>query len=328
MCQRIFVIVLCVIPIWGFGQSHGLPTGLGSVLARFSCLDDSVDKISVYTGAFGSYTNSAFIGNSKYEAALDFSDYVRIGTFVSIDRRLYRNWTVGFTIPYILSSVYRSTSWYPADTYTQSGITEIKLRLGYNQQSRRIKFYTGVSTDLPLQKGRSAFTSPTISIGNDAFWAFGADAGIIGSLATKLKAFSSLELCLYVPKSGSLVEGGQAMILSSDSVQSIQAQIALRSWASFNVGFVLKSHNVDYSLAYELFAETADNIKQIIPAGFLEQTATLETMKGKPAWNHNLNIGLSTSIEGIRLGIVAKAAVAGHGTFDEKIILLIAGFSF
>ncbi len=327
MYPRILIIALCLSPVWGYGQSHGLPSGLSTVFARFSCLDDSVENIAVYTGAFGSYTNSAFNGTSKYEATLDFSDYLRVGTFVSIDRRLYRNWTVGFTIPYILSSVYRTTSWYPADTYTQSGITEIKLRLGYNQQSRKIKFYTGVSTDLPLQKGRRAFTSPTISIGNDAFWAFGADAGIIRSLSANLKAFSSLELSLYVPKSGSLVEGSQAMILSSDSVQSIQAQIALRSWASFNVGFVLRSHNFDYSLAYELYAETADNIKQLIPAGFLEQTATLETMKGKPAWNHNLNFGLSTTIEGIRLGIVAKAAVAGHGTFDEKIVLLIAGIT-
>lgn len=326
MYRWMLIVVLYVVPLLGHGQSHGLPSGISTLMARFACLDDSVDNITVYTGAFASYASKAFDGATKYEATLDFSDYVRAGTFVSIDRRLYRNLTVGFTIPYLYSTVYRATSWYPSDNYSISGITEIKLRIAYNLQTEHTKFFAGISTELPLQKGRQAFASPAMYIGNDAFWSVGADAGIIGALSDNLKAFGSFELNLRVPKNGSLVEGNQALILSSDSVQSIQAQIALRSWVSLNLGLLWNHKNFDYSLAYELYAENQDYIKQLIPAGYLEQTATLESMKGKPCWNHNMNIGIATTLHGIRFAVVGKAAVAGYGTFDEKIVLLVIGF--
>jgi hypothetical protein len=326
MYRWILSVVLFIGAFLGFGQSHGVPSGLDRMFMQGACFGDSLERIALFTGVFGSYAQQAFEGESKYEATLDFSDYVRFGTFVTIERKLYRNWNVGFSIPFLYSNVSRNTAWYPSGNYSISGITEIKLRIGYSKFFSNWLFFGGISTDLPLQKGRQAFASPAIYIGNDAFWSCGTDLGIVRKFSPRFKGYSFVNVTLNVPKNGSLVEGTQAMIISSDSVQSIQAQIAMRSRGAYNLGFTLQGNFLSYSLGYELYAETSDMIKQILPQGYLEQTATLESMKGKAAWSHNINAGISKDFSGIRLGLLTKFAVAGHGTFNEKIVLLMAGF--
>ena len=319
--------ILLIFPLIFVAQGHGIPTGLERMFMQGSCITDSIDNAIIHTGFFISHSGSAFNGNGKYESSLNFSDYYRLGTWFSIDRRLYKKISVGFTIPYIYLTVKRNTTYYPAGTFSSRGIPEVKLRIGYASQHKKLEYYTGIFTGIPVQKGKSAFASPEIYIGNDSFWNLGIDAGFSYRPQPVFGVYTDVVALYRVPRNGTLIAENQALIASSDAFSSFQASIGLRSFFTVNAGILFRLKLYNAALGYEFYGESADNISNVLPDGYLEETATLDQLKGARAWSHSITAGVTRKLANIKVGLMFKTSVNGSSTFNEKMLMFMAGFN-
>lgn len=224
-----YILLLCLgLSLEVGAQEWAVPEGIERTFLGGLCIGGDSLGASYLLGTYYSFASRSFDGEGSFEASKNISDQRRQGLWLRADYSMGRNFTLGLTIPYYTSSVRLSQN--PGKTYFQRGVSEIRMRAGYSHYWGRMAFFAGLSTGLPVQEGRTSFTSPEIPLGNDAYWNVGGEAGLswFGEKGTGI--LLNAGLVLRMAQAGYLVWSDTLSSMLDAPFTSVQATIDRRDY--------------------------------------------------------------------------------------------------
>ncbi|MGC8866367.1 MAG: hypothetical protein ACP5O2_11680 [Bacteroidales bacterium] len=313
--------LLLVASLHSMAQEWGIPEGVECTFVGGLCLHTDSLQASYLMGTYFTFADRVLAGEGSYEASKAFSEHQRQGFWLRADYRLARNFTVGITLPYHTSTIRLSNQ--PPKKYFLRGISEIRIRLGFDKHWTHISFFAGLSSGLPVQEGRMSFTSPEIPLGNDAYWNIGLEAG------GQYLAHSGVGIIL---NAGLIIRMAQAgYVYWSDTLDpvlgpyynSIQATIDRRDYFQTTLAIRIPMGRFYGVAGYNLFLEWPDYANNITPLQTPEVLALVQTALGKGTVLHASIAGIFTAWGPFQAGLLAKAYVAGKGGIAENSLSLM-----
>ncbi|MDO9511062.1 MAG: hypothetical protein Q7J34_04840 [Bacteroidales bacterium] len=326
--RNILFALVFLLPALMHAQGHGIPLS-------FTYLFFASDTSTVHGGSARIRMNTFYgfaagtMGDvEKPETSQKFTNYNRLGFSFTIDRQLIKNIFVGFTIPYLQSNIERLPGLYPGGNYTWQGVSEVRLRLGFEYKSKSKLWTILLHSGIPVDKGREGFFRPEVYIGHDGTWNIGLDYSLTWFLSNKFRFQLSSEAMMRIPKSGMIISGEPALIWTGNQVNAIQATINLRDYVTACAGIVYLQQPWTYTLAWESYYETADNAYGYSPAGLTQMEAFVQHELEHDALVHSVNVGLTRDFQKLHFGLYGRIPVDGYTAFRENMIMFVFGFNF
>jgi hypothetical protein len=307
-------------------QEWAVPEGLERTFLGGLCIGNDSLRASYLVGTYYSFASRAFKGLGNYEASKNFSDYRRQGLWLRADYRLGHNLNLGLTIPYYISSIKLSNN--PTKTFFQRGVSEIRMRAGYDIHRGRVAFFAGLSAGLPVQEGRISLTSPEIPLGNDAYWNLGCEAGISWFSKKEFGFLLHSSLNLRIAQSGYIVWSDTLRSLLGEPYSSIQATINRRDYFTTTASFRIPWEDYVIVAGYNFYYEWPDYADNIAPELTPEMLAWVKQVMGQRATLHGISAGVMTSWGPFQAGLIGKAYFAGRGGIAENSVSLMVRYLF
>lgn len=302
-------------------QEWAIPEGLMRSFLGGLCINHDSLRASYLVGTYYSFVTHSFKGLGNYEASKNFSDYRRQGLWLRADYRLGHNLNLGLTIPYYVSSIKLTNN--PTKTHLQRGISEIRMRAGYDMQWGRIAFFAGLTTGLPVQEGRKSITSPEIPLGNDAYWNVGCEAGISWFSNRGFGFLLHSGLNLRIAQAGYIVWSDTLSKILGEPYSSIQATIDRRDYFTTTASCKISSGSYVILAGYNFYYEWPDYADNIAPVISPEMREWVKQVMGKSAILHGISAGVISTWGPFQAGLIGKAYIAGEGGLAENSLSLM-----
>ncbi len=302
-------------------QEWSVPEGSDRTFLGGLCLHIDSMKASYMVGTYYSFASRAFEGYGNYEASKNFSEYRRQGLWLRTDYHLIDHFTLGMIIPYYTSSIKLSNN--SNKTYFQRGISEIRLRMGYNNKWKGVNVYAGLSTGLPVQEGRQSMTSPEIPIGNDAYWNVGLEAGLSLTNEKGIGVMLHASIVARMAQSGYVVWSDTLSEILGISYSSIQATIDRRDYVTATAAMHIPWGAYQLLAGYTFYYEWPDYAHNLAPMQTPAIYAWVKQIMGADAYLHALSAGILTYWGPFQIGFLGKAYVIGKGAIAENSLSLM-----
>lgn len=324
-----WIVLLIIIGPAGHtpAQVHGVPGGVRNAFDAGMACSDTLPFASFTAGYFYARAASAFGGQNRYDTRLPFSLYRRQGAFLDIQRPLYGKVSVGFMLPWYESVIYRPDATGNDLRHKLRGVSEIQLRLRYQDNQPGFSWYAGLGTGLPIGEGRVAYTSPHAYIGNDGFWNLNAQAGFVRRTLRGWSLFANVSWLMPIPRSGAVFEGDSALFYSEGRYPSIQATLSPGNCFAVDAGAVFPLGRFEGSAGYEFFYELPHKASGIKPLSYSGLERAVNRVMSGESLSHSVLAGVSRDFGSLRFGLVLKVAVAGKSTFNEKILIFMTRYT-
>lgn len=322
--KRWFSGFLLLVAIFVKGQEWGIPEGAERTFMGGLCLHTDSLKASYLMGTYFAFADKAFEGEGSYEASKTFSDLRRQGFWFRADYRLARHFTVGITLPYHTSTINLSN--HPPKKYFQRGISEIRIRAGFDKHWTRTAFFAGLSSGLPVQEGRMSFTSPEIPLGNDAYWNVGVELGVSYFGPSGFGILLHSGMTIRMAQAGYVYWSDTLDSLLGPAFNSIQATIDRRDYFQTTVALRIPMGRFIGVGGYNFYLEWPDYADNIAPLQTPEVLALVKATMGSGVVLHAPVAGILTTWGPFQVGLLGKAYVAGKGGIAEYSVTLMVRY--
>lgn len=315
---------LLLTTLHSLAQEWGMPEGAERTFLGGLCLHTDSLQASYLMGTYYAFADKVIKGQGSYEASKSFTDHRRQGFWFRADYRLAPHFTVGLTLPYHTSFIRLSNA--PGKKYFQRGISEIRIRAGFDKHGSRTAFFAGLSSGLPVQEGRMSFTSPEIPLGNDAYWNVGVEAGVSYFAPSGVGIMFHAGMIVRMAQSGYVYWSDTLDPMLGPAFNSIQATIDRRDYFQTTVAFRIPLGEFYGVGGYNFYLEWPDFADNITPLQTPEVLALVKATMGSGVVLHAPVAGVFTTWGPFQVGLLGKAYVAGKGGIAENSVTLMVRY--
>lgn len=181
-------------------------------------------------------------------------------------------------------------------------------------------------TGIPVDKGREGFFQPEVFIGHDGAWNIGIDYSLVLLLNNRFRIHFSAEGIMRIAKTGMIIYGEPALAWTDNKFNAIQATVDIRDYITSSAGVIYVHKNWSYSMAFETYYETADNVYRYTPSGIFQMEAFVNHHIEHPGIIHSAIPGLFYRFDNLNLGLYGKIPLRGYTAFRENMFMFVLGF--
>ncbi|HBZ67644.1 MAG TPA: hypothetical protein DEO70_12475 [Bacteroidales bacterium] len=307
-------------------QEPGIPSALYTTSGSVLSMTDSMPPLQITAGFYHTIPLAQFNNQGDWTQQGDASDLYRTAIFFALRRSLDKHFTVGICVPWYRTSLTYHGTKHPPGNYGISQVSDIRLLLAYHFKTGRFLVSSEIGTNVPVGNGLGEALHPAFPPGENGYWTLWGKTTAWLKINGEMALYGMFSYDFITPRSGALVEGSGALLLSDSTTDVIQGTIHPGDRITLNAGIVRRFSNNEIFLGYGFLYKSSAFVNNLIPDD--ERTINLVNYSiSHRSLLHTVHSGCFHNWKQMKGGFMIQMGVGGNGSWSEFLLSGIISYN-